>query len=302
MSENITHTALLDDSLRLLRLHPATTPVVREAAVHHRDLARLGSITRHGDLFTLDLLEKFRQRRQRGHYADADQARLAFVLGWLTHRAADRQMKVVFRRIDPDSSKRPRDASVYHDAFCFREVFALGHATADYHPALFEDRLASLAGSRLAPVEALEEVVHVLVQRALIELHTLIPDPADIEGWIDRLRAAQQTFHVDRHRYARALLAPDPELWHRFIVEDNFYDREEPIIAAARAIQRDEALDPQRVAQAVGQNAASQYAQALHLSMSYLLAACDFLDGKASDEELRKRLKIGTPGSDGIAV
>jgi hypothetical protein len=287
MSENITHTAIADDCLRLLRAAREICPAFQEVARDQREVARLGGITRYGDRFTVRLLESFRARWPTRQPADQLEPKLAFVLGWLAHRAADRQMKPVFREADPDHSQDPTECSVYHDAFVFREVFA-GGRDEPYHPAMFDDRWQSA-----------DEVLRALLQRALLELHTLIPDGDDIEGWLDRLLGLRQTYQVDRARYAEAILRPDPAKVQRFIVAMNFYDPADPIIVAARALQRGEPAD---VTAAADAPARSHYGQALQLGWSYLKAASDFFTGELSAAELTARLNIGRPGRDGFGV
>lgn len=287
MSENITHTAIVDDCLRLLRAAPEICPAFQEVARDQLEVARLGGITRYGDRFTVRLLESFRARWPTRHPTDQLEPKLAFVLGWLAHRAADRQMKPVFRAADPQHTQNPTDCSVYHDAFVFREVYANG-ADEPYHPAMFDDRW-----------KAANEVLRALLQRALLELHTLIPAGEDIEGWLDRLLALRQTYQVSRARYVEAILRPDPAKVQRFIVAMNFYDATDPIIAAARALQRGAPAD---VATAVALPARSHYGQALQLGWDYLKAASDFFAGKLSTAELSARLNIGRVGRDGIGV
>lgn len=47
---------------------------------------------------------------------------LAFILGWITHRAADRQMKPVFRANPDPEGRNPALCSVYQDAFVFANL------------------------------------------------------------------------------------------------------------------------------------------------------------------------------------
>ena len=99
-----------------------------------------------------------------------------------------------------------------------------------------------------------------------------------------------------------AVADPDPDKVRRFITEVNFYDRGEPIIQAARALQRGEDVDPEAVCAAMRADAQSHYAQALKMGCGYLLAASAFFAGKLSAAELRERFDIGRPGWDGKPV
>lgn len=51
MSENITHTAVCDDCLRLLSQTPEICDAFKRAAANHLDIARLGAVTRSTDRF-----------------------------------------------------------------------------------------------------------------------------------------------------------------------------------------------------------------------------------------------------------
>lgn len=298
MSENITHTAILDDCFRLALASDEINKIFHAALRAQKDFARLGAITRSGDSFTVELLDRYRRQADEASVAP----KLAFVLGWLCHRAADRQMKPVFREAEPGRPISPAECSIYHDAFVFREIFALGRES-PYHPAVFERGMESLAVSQALDVPAIEEFFRALVQRALIELHTLIPDRTDIDGWLGRLFAVKQRLSLDLERYAKAVGDPDPEKYRQFIIEMNFYDRDEPIIRAARAIQHGETVTAAQARAALDAEARSHYAQALKMGCGYLKAASDFFaDLSISPATLTEQLDIGKRGRDGGSV
>ncbi len=290
MSENVTHTAALDDCFRLMLTSDEVCEAFKEVGRTQRAFARLGGVTRSGDRFTVQLLTDFRVRWKGRRPEDRLEPKLGFVLGWLCHRAADRQMKPVFREAEPGHSESPSECSVYHDAFLFREVYA-GGKEGPYRPGMFEE----------GPAGA-EDLFRTLLQRALVGLHTFIPDREDVEGWLGRLFALQQGFEVDLKRYAAAISRPDPEKVRRFITAVNFYDAGEPIIAAARGIQRGEPVTAGQVREVTRIEARSHYAQALRTGYGYLRAASDFFAGDMSPEALRERLDVGRPGRDGKGV
>ena len=97
MSESITHTAVVDDALRFVESFSGFSTPFKTAAKQQKDLARLGGITRHGDRHNPILLEKVREAFKEGRADDSDFAKLGFVIGWLSHRATDRQFKRIFR-------------------------------------------------------------------------------------------------------------------------------------------------------------------------------------------------------------
>jgi len=290
MSENLTHTAVTDDCVRLALHSPSICEPFKLALRDHLEIARLGGVTRWGDRHSTDLLARYREAWPPGH-DDALAPKLAFVLGWLCHRAADRQMKPVFRRTDPDCPCKPTDCSVYHDVFVFHEVYRSG-SEEPYSPRM----LAA------PPAPELEEEFRILMQRALLGMHTFVPEegkPAsgDVDVWLGRLLELRQRFYVDTARYAEAAANPDPDKVRRFLDEPNFYDPDDAIIRVARSIQRgraDEGIGLDDALREAG--AASQYAQAVGKAYGYIRAASEFFMGRLDRETLQEDLDIGKPG------
>lgn len=301
MSESITHTAVLDDCLRLMLAADEVCPAFCEAARRHRDFARLGVVTRAGDRHTVRLLKSFGERWAARRPEHLLEAKLAFVLGWLCHRAADRQMKPVYREVELGREMKPTECSVYQDAFLFREIYASG-PDSPYHPRFFEPGLASFPAARGLEIGAVEELCQALLQRSLVSLHTLIPDDQDAEGWLEHLFKLRQEFRVDVRRYAEAIARPDLQKLRRFIVETRFYDPQEPLIAAARALQHGQALPAAKVRDGLRGEPATHYGKALKTGCGYLLAASELFSGKLSEEAANQRLEIGKPGRDGRNV
>jgi hypothetical protein len=296
MSENITHTAVTDDCARLALHSPAICDAFKECLGEHLEIARLAGVTRSGDRFTAELLGKFRDAWPKRKDGDLVPEKLAFVLGWLCHRAADRQMKPIFRATDANSTKSPTDCSVYHDVFLLREVYA-GGKREPYSPATVEAGMQSCPAARAFEVAELEDLLRAMWQRALIGLHTFIPDRDDIEGWLERLFATRQQFYVDIERYAEAFADPDPDKMKRFVHDVNFYDGTDPIIRLARSLQRGEADEPIDLNDAIEAAASqSQYAQALRKGYLYTQAASEYFERRLDEATLRDQLDIGKPG------
>jgi hypothetical protein len=296
MSENITHVAIVDDALRLASVGLEAHPALAEALEKHRNLARLGGVTRRGDFHTVALLTRIRDEWDQRQPAQRLAEKCAFVLGWLAHRAADRQMKPLFREVDGDCKLSPKDCSVYQDVFVLKEVLQDG---APYGPFLLKPGAHPASPEKVAE---LEDLIRTLTQRALIGLHTLIPDDEQIESWLEQLFKRIQPFTVDLKRYAEAYLNPDPELWRRFIEEVHFYDARDHLIQAARTVQRGTRVSRQTVLAAAAQPATSHYAQTLQCAWRYLDAANAFLKGDLDAESLKVTLELFQPGRDGKSV
>jgi hypothetical protein len=283
MSENITHTAVCDDCLRLMSHNPDICDAFKQAAAKHLDIARLGSVTRSTDRFNPDLLKQLRDGWDNRQPKDNFEPKLAYSLGALCHRAADRTMKPVFVQAAPEDTQSPKDVSIYHDVFLFREVYKEG-VEKPYSPVMFGMKTH------------FEEHFRLLFQRALLELHTFIPDLTDAEAWLEKLFAFRQKFYVDIARYAEAYYHPNPEETRRYITEVNFYDENDDLIQLARAIQVGDTIveDAVRKAFETGRNE-SKYAQALLLGLRYLTATNRFFTSAMKLDELKSTLDIGKP-------
>lgn len=285
MSENITHTAVTDDCARLAIYSPTICAPFKEVLSRHLEIARLGGVTRSGGNFVISLLGRYRELWSATDADDLLRQKLAFVLGWLCHRAADLQMKPIFRAVDGECTLDPTDCSVYHDVFLFRTVYASGQGE-PYAPGI----LSLDAGG-------LEDVLRSLWQRALVGMHTFIPDQQDIEGWLERLFKTRQEFYVNLERYAEAFADPDPDKVRRFLDEVNFYQERDPLIRLARSIQAGNPETGIDLAAAVDAAASqSQYAQALRRGYLYLQAASDYFTGQLDKAALADALERGKQG------
>lgn len=292
MSEGITHSAIVDDCARLVLSGPGICPAFKTVLGEHLAIARLGGVTRHGDRHNPPLLERYREQWARPERPESVPMKLAFVLGWLSHRAADRQMKRIFRTLDPDCPRRPpTDCSIYNDVEVLRQVYGDGGSD--------PWGLRALAGAdrdrREIRLRA-EALLASVWQRSLLRMHTFIPDDSDPDGWLDRVVERHQRLYVDLQRYAAALTDPDPERVRRFLVEPNFYNPADPLIALARSRQRGTAPPGTSLAMALEQaQNQSLYARMLRRAYSYTHAASEFFERRIDRAELARRLHIGIP-------
>jgi hypothetical protein len=301
LSEYITHTAIVDDGARLANYSPTICRAFKIALRERPDLVRSGGTTRSGDQFTVQLLDHARQRWAGRKKGDFVVEKLAFVLGWRLHLAADRQFKPVYRMLQPehyaagDTEGRPSDVSVYHDVIVFREVYA-GGTLPPFFPSMLDYRAESHPGWSGFPAAKAERLMQALWQKSLAATQSFVLQEKDPEKWMAMLLKRFEPFTVDIQRYARAYHAPDPDLLRRFIIEPNFYDPQDPLIALARSIQRGKPDPSIHIANAVDAAAKqSQYAQGLARACRYLQAASDYFEGKISEEELKIRSDVGKP-------
>lgn len=243
MSDLLTHWAVFEDCRRLTW---ADERVDRELATimeEEREYARLGAISRGGSKVLPRLLEPARAARREGALDELRRRKLAFGLGLIAHYGADVMMKPLASRVArqdwhqahvderrgdaPDSPIR--DVSPYYDAHVFRQVYLAGQEEP------FNAFL--LAQNHTEPGRALEDFAYSLFQRALLASHTLAPDHADLDAWLDNLLERVQPLYIDVRTFVAAYQSPDPEKMRAYGVETEFYRADDPAIAIARAVQ-----------------------------------------------------------------
>lgn len=295
MSENITHVAVCDDVTRLIAVHPEVNPTFNEVLRAHQDVSRFGAATRSADRWTTELITWAREQAARAP-AESDpqwSAKLAFALGALTHRAADRLMKPILHFAEtnegPDGFV---EATVHCDIFIFREVYGHGEGPhAEPYPA------AILNESTTERQRRIEEYFHVLWRREIVAMHTFAPDRSDIHGWLNKLLYAMQDFPMELSRYARVAAEWDPAKVKRYLTDTHFYDRSDPVIQAARKIQHGEHVAGDAVVSAVAATAddSCRYARALAKAVSYVVAASRLYEGAITEDEAKTHLDVGIP-------
>lgn len=307
MSEHIAHVAIFEDSARLALHSGRLCPAFRTSLEQHWDFARFGSTSRSGDRHSIAVIKYCRERwpsRKEGDYLPE---KLAFLMGWRCHQAGDRRFKPVYRELDPEHYSRPgadsefgepSDVRVLHDVVVYREVYGSGRWP-PFPPGLLDDRMSGLAGAQALDFETTFDALGGVWQRTLQQLH-----PATFAGGFEQAAAQApkrfQRYYVDVQRYSEMFSNPDPDEMRRYIVETNFYDGSDGLIALARALQRKEKLPSVSFDAAYEQAPKqSQYAQALRMGVRYLMAASDFFEEKISEDETRRLFDLDKKHTDG---
>jgi hypothetical protein len=303
MSENVTHTAVVEDCFNMMFATNQICQAFKEAGRDHIQFSQFGSVTRSGDKFTIPLLDKYRTNWETRKDEEKLGFKLAFVLGWLCHRAADRQMKVVFREAEPESREFPTDCSIYHDAFIFHRLYEHNNQTPfPYRTAHFEKEMESLPAAAAINVHAAADTLRFNWQRLLIEQQTFIPDTDSVEGWFDKLHAKhqEQTIHLDR--YAEAVMTPEPDKVKRFIEDTNFYSEEDAIIRLSQALRQGAKPTQEEIEAAFAAEPTSHYAHAVKMGFGYLRSASAYFLGEIDQDTLKDQLDVGKKGRDGQSV
>lgn len=299
MSDHIAHLGICDDTLRLAMCHPNIHEAYKRVMAEYRDIAHMGAVTRSADKWSADLILWARQEVSKPE-AQRDQMlwqKLAFVLGALTHRAADRLTKPITRCWGggEDSGRADSEANeskIMQDIFVFKELYAGGEG------GLAEPFTAMVLRVPVAEGEAkAEEYFRVLLRRALISMHTISPDRGNMQPWLTAFLRELQSFPKSLSQYAQLAGEWAPAKVKKYLIDKNFYCREDDLIRLARDIQCGSTVPGGRVVEAVAatDKTHSRYARALAKAIDYLLAAGDLFDGRLSLEEAKGRFDVGVP-------
>ncbi len=299
MSDHIAHIGICDDTFRLALVHPGIHPVLKTLMDDQRDAAHMGCVTRGADEWSAEIIDHSRRQRdlppdQRDPLA---MSKVAFVLGSLTHRSADRLTKPITKcwKGNDDSGQTGSEANeskIMQDLFVFKEVF--GNGQGPFPEPFTPDVLAPPTDESAAN---LERLFRLLLRRALIAMHTFNPDQKNIQPWLTSFLKGLQTYPKSLEQYAHLASSWDSAKVKKYLIDKNFYRRQDTLIRLARDIQRGSTVGGEQVIAAMSaiDKTHSRYARALAKAMEYLLAAGELFDGKIDRVEARRRFDVGVP-------
>jgi hypothetical protein len=302
------HTGVVEDSVALMPYLKTIPEDFVKAIQSHLGFARLGCITVSGDKFSFRLLEEYKPLWK--NRDDLLEAKLSFVLGWISHRACDRQMKPIWniseftaghRGSDADPSISPTEISVYHEATLYNLYYA---DCAPFRLAIFPDQLTSWPCADIFNLSVAAEFVENSFAMNLMDNQTFsIPPQCTDQEFIENICLKAQKFYVDINRYARAARYPLPENKKGYVKDVNWYNQNDEIIKIIQFIRRGSVPNSADVEKAVNTKASCHYGQAVQLSLMYITSAADYFgDDKMSIDTLKERLDIGKKGPGGLSV
>ncbi len=296
MSEHITHLAVAEDSARLVSVDPGFSLEIMNCIREHPTALQWGSMSRSGDMFIFPTLSKWKESWTN---KPVQRKQMAYILGWAGHLAADRTFKPVYRLTDLAYYVRgypgPSHASVHHDAVIFREVYDSGKES-PFHPSALQSNMQDHPASAYFPADRIEELFAMSFGSDLAGFKNfLTPDRDKERPFLENLEDTRQRFYVEIPRYTEAYYSPNSARLRKYILKPNFYDRRDPIIQLARAVQKKK--DTSFAVNEVVKNTSEQslYAQALALGHQFMMAASDYYTGKITEDEARVRMRTGTP-------
>ena len=314
LSEFITHTAVFEDCGRLALFSPVVCDPFKSVLKKYWDIASLGTLLPDPATSTPCSCCAVYCRDHWPTRKDGDflEEKLAYVIGWRCHcNAADRHFKPIStakcsrsttrtkprRAGDPDE-RDVSDVRIYHDVIVFREVYDWGRRGNIISPYLVQDNLDGhpAAGARRgrAPGEChrRSRPTHVTGNPVV---HGQRRKTA-CDAWLKRFQKQLQDYYVDVHpAHAQSVEGPQTDYLRRFALENHLYDKRDPLIRLARALQTGTPHSDIHMDTALEQaQKQSQYAQTLRQGYGYLLASSEFFERKIDETELRLRLDLGT--------
>jgi hypothetical protein len=288
MSEHITHIAVYEDSARIFQAIRDEFPKVFLASLRRSyDSGLLCSGARGNHLNAIPIIEKYKNR-EAGTLKLEETEQIAGAIGWLTHRAADLQMKPLFRIIEDENHPvfSDNECQMYHDAIVFKEVYQGGQVStsSEYEnlsPATLSHRMKDSPVSQLLNVPAVESVFSHYYLNELARLQKLDPNE-DITAYADNLIDKSQDMYEDLRIYINAFQSPEYHKLTEYIHNFNVYNSSDPLIKIVRDIQLNKHYpDASEVYKALDTgDQQCQYAQALKKSYDFIKKAGDFFEGK----------------------
>lgn len=297
MSEHITHVAVFEDAARLALISASVHEHLKLSLRNAWTAGLLGSVTRLGDEHTLRVLAPLRPDFGKSVPDAKVQRLLAYTMGWRCHNSADRQFKPVYRYLQPEHyvNKWPGVSRVteYHDVAVFKEVYDHGRRapmtplTLAFGP-IFDETKSDV------PAGALQGLFRLAWKRELLGLQTFDPQ-GDVPGRFQRAALRVEPLKVSENRYAEIYHRPDPALVHKYLVEPNFYDRQEAWLMLAERLRAGKATATAELSRVRKQKPQSQYAQAVVRGLSYIEACSAYLQGKIDERTLKDLCDLERP-------
>ncbi len=303
MADLLVHFGVFDDSRRIALRDELVAPWLSGLMDRQRQVARLGALTRGAHRWATRVLEQSRAGAGGAEQVAAEQrpaGRLAFALGGITHYAADKITKPIMSRIakmdwhqahfmqqigkdDAEKTRLQKYVSTYYDIEVLRRVY-LGGKVEPFNQYFMADHTEPEA-------KVLEDLIGGMFQRALLACHTLSPDEADVDQWLDNLLDGVQPLYIDIRRYVEVFTHPDPQL-RKQLETDEFYRPEDPAVQLAeqlrQGIQQPQSITD-RITAAISPRAnLGGYGQSLALALTRLRETSAYLAGQGELPELRQ--------------
>jgi len=299
MSEHFTHIAVYEDTARIILTSDDFCSAFKKCISIYYDSGMLGSTSRGNHLFAIPILEEYRNKWNTTTPDEHAMLKIAYAIGWTTHRAADHQMKPVLRATEALNDPRYNGYinSIYHDAMSFRQVYDGGNTPSMsdkevLSPATFDYNMESHPAAKAVNVAAAEPLFNRMWQKDIMATWRFIGDQTMFEEWLDTVIDRFPDLSENFEDYEAAFNDPNPALMQKYYEQDNLYNESDDIIQFVRAVQRGEKPDVDLETALQTAESGSEYARALRRGYDYVKAANEFFVGNISKTAAYDTLEI----------
>lgn len=271
------------DCFTILPCIPKASEDFKEVVQTEQDFAMLGGVYKQDVAQPVTLLADLRDRWKSRTPEEKLEAKLAFILSWLTHLAARRQLparRTTQRFSHLDEQSLLLDMRIVYERFAGRT-----------QPTRTSDQEVRVNS------QDVETFLQVLKERALVALHTIRPDKpkqiTDIHQWLEQLFDLHQTFDRDVPHYAAALtqvVTEGASSTQAPGADRPYYDEYDPFITLAQRLQQHQSIDGDEVANVLDGEARCHYGAAIKQGLTYLLAASRFFQHHSDVDSLNRAL------------
>lgn len=264
----LTLISVIEDSCMLTFMSGMLTEDMQNAVlsdIHVRppgNKGRMAGVLPPMDKRLIELLEKLKNNKE----ADRYHAKLSVAAGWAIKNAVHGTFREFF---DGKTTQDAAEAGIHMDAT------VLGNLSVPVH------------NPTRASAQEMEELLNIIVPRAITRTHTIKPDSDDGIGWVNRMTEKRKVMKEKFGYYARAIVNPD-----KSYLPENFYQYDDPIISAARDLQNAKDLKKNDVVMQLTNKSlpGSMYGMAVRKSTDNILAINDYMSKRRNVRQLEKQI------------
>lgn len=299
MSEHITHIAVYDDTVLLLKNSGFVAQALINSITREPDCGWVTSGSNGNHIWAVPILEKYRDRYNAGDHSREVLQKISAAVGWITHRAADLVVKPVLAAVkyEQNTGFNEQEQSAYYDMVVFREVFDSGIISpSPLEPlsmASFEPEMDSHPAATILNLPALEIASSHYYLAKLLSSNLPDNKPDEVDVWFDSFMQSRQKCSEDLSMYFEAYGNPNILKSEKYLRVFNYFNPNDPIIKLAKSI-RNGAPDSNISLKIAIDAAANQsmYARMLANSCSMLWYAGQFFENRIDKTALYEVLNI----------
>lgn len=274
---SLTPSFILEDVLRLVHLSGFSDDFV-EALQINRQLFHRGAAFRLPDNDWVRLVDQVGDTWGGKDTRDDGQTLLALLAGASMYSTIDRHLPVASSDLTSVVSALS-DEQIYHDVWVMKEMQNADPAS----------RAIPMSESIEIEPGDVAELFHLIRQRNLIRMHTIRPEFADVETWLEQVLSLQHILEEENMRYAQVYSNPISVGIDKEMI--TFYDRDDPIIRLARGMQMSVTELPYDLTDSIDQaGSQSIYAQVLSQCMQKLAHWYTYVQGTLPRNSLIQKL------------